>query len=190
MRIPQTLMVAGMLVIASIAGAQTVRARGADRSLAAAQEQLAARFRPLILHAVAPAATREDRVALVRFLRSEVLPYIVSEGEVVYPLVDSIAGSAGYATVGAVLDHDAIGRFVDELDAQAASANATGFVYPAYALAGVLDTYFAKDQLLVQPILENRLSASDMQALVARMQAQRVAHASARDAGAQAPTGN
>ena len=145
---------------------------GADSPFRA-QQHLVSRFAPLMRWAVAPNATRQDRFLFVRFLQGEVVPYLVTEGGVVYPVVDSLTGSTGYATTAAILDREAIGRLIDRLEEGVNTRDPAQFVAQAYALSGVLDTYFEKDRALIQSIIADRLDEREVRALAARMQAER-----------------
>lgn len=170
MRIQQSLIVASLLLVGSTVAAQTP-ARVGMPSLAVQQDRLASRFQPLVQRAVAPAATRADREALVKFLSAEVLPYLAHEGSIVYPLVDSLWGSQGYATVSATFAQGAITSTVNQMRALAGSNKATSFVGEANAAAGLLAAYFQQEESLIHPLLQTRLSRSAMMAVIAQVDA-------------------
>jgi len=170
MKIRHAVLATSILLPGSTLGAQTVRDPGTP-PLASEQHYLAGRFRLQLEHAVAPGATPAARAALVTFLRKEVLPYLGREGAAVYPVVDSIAGDNGYATIAASLDQADITRRVDRLAAQENAKSPTRFVGEAYALAGLLDSYFEREQYLIQPILRSDLSRKEIAALRAQVHA-------------------
>ena len=146
--------------------AQTV-ATPAAVSPFAAQRQLRARFHRLWLRAANShsgwerglwlrgpllAADYAHRAALVRFLRTELVPYLKSERTVVYPVADVVLG-AHDLTAAAISNSHVIEGFVERLDVAAGSADARGFQDNSEALSDALDTYFATDHRLIERIL-------------------------------------
>jgi hypothetical protein len=170
MRTQPTLIAAILLV-----GAATLRAQApvaaAAPSLVSTQRYLAGRFRLQLEHAVAKGAARPARQALVTFMRKEVLPYLAQEGAAVYPVVDSVVGTNGYATIAASFDQAAITRRVDRLQASIGAKDPAQFVGEAYALAALLDAYFEREQHLVQPMLRSDLSRKEIASLIAHVNA-------------------
>jgi len=159
-----------LAVFAMLVGGTAVAAPAQTPSLTANQQRLADRFQPLAQRAIAPAATRADREALVAFMRGEVLPYMAREGAVVYPLVDSIVGSDGYATLTAMFDQDAITQTVRDMETQVDARDAARFRASTHSLASLLDTYFRREALLVEPLLAGKLSETDVASRVSEPQ--------------------
>jgi hypothetical protein len=98
------------------------------------------------------AADHAHRGALVRFLRTELVPYLASERTVVYPVADIVLGGAHDLTSAAITDSHIVEGFVERLEA-AAPTDARGFDDEASALSVVLDRYFAVDHQLIQQVL-------------------------------------
>ena len=146
---------------------------GAVSELRSEHERLRESFRRLLQAAFAPAATRTDRAGLVLFLRAEILPHARSEELVLYPAVDSLLGTRGYATATMILDHRAVARLVDELGALVGSPNPEAFTRRACALDGLVSSHFAKEEEFILPILRDRMSETELGALFARMSAER-----------------
>ena len=157
-----------LLALAAVTGADTMREASIE-GFASEHAMLASAFDAALQKAVASAATRNDRAGLVLFLRVELLPHAAAEERVLYPAVDSVLGTRGYATATMVLDHKAILRLTDELAALAAGANADAFNRKALALGAVLQNHFAKEEEFILPILRERLKDRDLRALFARM---------------------
>ena len=120
--------------------------------------------------AVAPQATRTDRASLVLFLRADLLPHASAEEAVLYRATDSVLGTRGYATATMVLDHQAIARLADELAALAPAPDPEAFRRRACALDALVQSHFAKEEEFLLPILRQKMSDADLQALFARLQ--------------------
>jgi hypothetical protein len=80
------------------------------------------------------------RAALVRFVRTELVPYLARERTDIRPVADRIHGSSD------------VERFAERLDRAARAADARDFQVTAYALSVVVDNYFAKDRPLIQKV--------------------------------------
>lgn len=130
---------------------------------------LLTQFGHLMQRAVDPAASHADRAGFVLFLRALVLPHARVEEEVLYPALDSVLGTHGYATATLVLDHKAIARLVDDLGALAGSPNPEAYRRKAYALDAVLESHFAKEEQFVLPLLAQRMDPEALRALFQRM---------------------
>lgn len=127
-------------------------------------------FGYLMSRAIDPAATHRDRAHLVLYLRAEILSHARAEEKVLYPALDSILGTKGYATATMVLDHRAIARLVDDLSALASSPYTEAYRRRAYALDAVLESHFAKEEQFILPLLRQRMAENDVRALFARME--------------------
>ncbi len=167
-------------VLCGVAAPQPMAARPApvtrsDTIPAATSEFLAGHstlignFAQLMQKAVSPATTHTDRAHLVLYLRAEVLPHARAEEQVLYPALDSILGTKGYATATMVLDHKAIARLVDDLSALASSPHPEAYRRKVYALDALLETHFAKEEQFILPILRQKMNETDLRALFARM---------------------
>lgn len=140
----------------------------------AEHETLLNGFDAALGRAVAPAATDADRAAFVRYLRSSILSHALIEERVLYPALDSVLGTHGYATATLVLDHRAIARLTIEL-AGIAPADSSAFSRKALAIAALLENHFSQEEDFVLPNLARKLKDRDLRALLARMDAERVA---------------
>jgi len=181
MRIHRSFFVAGVLALSAVVdtsaptlAAQTVSTRGAVSPFAA-QQQLRVRFHRLRISAArshtgwegglwlrGPILTADygHRAALVRFLRTELIPYLASERTVVYPVADIVLGPEESLTSVAIADSHIIEGFVERLEAAARSPHARGFQNEAAALSVVLERYFATDHRVIELVLAGR-SAGD-----------------------------
>ncbi len=128
-------------------------------------------FGYLMSGAVGPVSTHRDRAHLVLYLRAGILSHARAEEKVLYPALDSILGTKGYATATMVLDHRAIARLVDDLSALASSPYPEAYRRKAYALGAVLESHFAKEEEFILPLLRQRMAENDLRALFARMEA-------------------
>ena len=99
------------------------------------------------------AADYSHRAALVRFLRTELVPYVASERTDLYPIANRILGDSHELTSAAISDSRVIEGFVGRLDAAARSADARSFQNNAYALSIVVENYVAKDHRVIQQLL-------------------------------------
>lgn len=135
------------------------------------QATLITGFGQLMQKAVDPAATHTARAHLVLYLRAVILPHARAEEEVLYPVVDSVLGTKGYATATMVLDHRAVERLVDDLSALASSPYPEAYRRKLYALDAVLETHFAKEEAFILPILRRKMTESELHILIGRMAA-------------------
>jgi len=138
-------------------------------SLVATHDDLAVRFRRLASAAINAHSTATERAALGRFVRAEILSRLTVEASVLYPAFDSIIGG-GYAVPATLFDLDGIWFLVKEIERTASASDRIEFVSRAYALSTALETYFTKTQLLVLPVLEQRLNAAGLNAVVTRLE--------------------
>lgn len=157
-----------LLVLAAVASVDTMPEASIE-GFVTEHSSLAASFEAALQKALAPRATRSDRANLVLFLRADLLPHAAAEERVLYPAVDSLLRTRGYATATMVLDHRAVERLANELAALAPGANAEAFKRKALALGAVLENHFAKEEEFILPILRERLKDRDLRALFARM---------------------
>lgn len=140
----------------------------------AEHETLLGGFDAALARAVAPAATRAERQQLVEFLRTALIPHAQVEERVLYPALDSVLGTHGYATATMVLDHRAIARLTVEL-AALAPGDPEAFQRKALAVAALVENHFAKEEDFVLPNLARKMSDRDLRALLARMAKERIA---------------
>lgn len=131
-------------------------------------------FGHLMSRAADPASTHRDRAHLVLYLRAEILPHARAEEKVLYPALDSILGTKGYATATMVLDHKAIARLVDDLSALASSPNPEAYRRKLYGLGAVLEAHFAKEEQFILPILRDKMTEEQLRALFQRLEVLRV----------------
>lgn len=129
-------------------------------------------FDAVLRGAVAPAAARAQREQLVAFLRTALIPHAQREERVLYPALENVLGTRGYATATMVLDHRAIARLTVEL---AALADPEAFQRKALAVAALVENHFANEEDFVLPNLARKMGDRELRALLARMDAQRIA---------------
>jgi hypothetical protein len=173
-------LVPGLVVWSAVAGGaplaaqnalnvETVRsARVTFAPVFDAHEQLATRFRTLWSAATGPRSSVHDRVSFLAFLHRELITQLDREGLVLYPKFDSLT-TGSYATTAALFDRAVIGRLIHELGDSVAYRDSTVFKARSYALAVALEGYFTKTEFLVLPVVHDRLSASDVEELLARL---------------------
>lgn len=132
-------------------------------------------FSDMMRRAVAPAASRADRELLVRYLRSAVLPHAQNEELVLYPALDSVLGTRGYATATMVLDHRTIARLTIELSGLA-EGEPQVFRDKALIVQALVESHFAKEEDFVLPNLARKMGDRELRALLARMESENVSH--------------
>jgi len=131
-------------------------------------------FHAVLARATTPAATPADQQGLVDLLRTTLIPHAQVEERVLYPALDSVLGTRGFATATLILDHRAIARLTVELAALAPS-DPQGFQRKALALAALVEHHFAQEEAFVLPNLARKMTDGELSALVARMNAARFA---------------
>lgn len=138
-------------------------------SLVSAHDRLAAEFRRLAEAAIGPTATAEQRQAITRFLRTQIEPRLRKESWSLFPTFDSLVGG-GYAVPANLFDLDGVSFLVKEIERTAASGERVAFETRLYALSVALESYFTKVQLLVLPVLKDRLGESALAAVVGELE--------------------
>lgn len=136
----------------------------------AVHENLRASFDVLLRRATGSTATRVERLALVAFLRNTLIPHAQNEELVLYPALDSVLGTRGYATATMVLDHRAIANRTIEL-VSLLDQDPTVFQRKAVAVAALIDQHFANEEEFVLPNLARRMTDRALHALLQRMDA-------------------
>lgn len=137
-------------------------------------EALLTQFDAALERAVAPAATRAEREGFVAFLRTALIPHAQVEERVLYPALDSVLGTRGYATATMVLDHRAIARRTVEL-AVLTAADPQAFERKAWAVAALVEHHFANEEDFVLPNLARKMGDRELRVLLTRMDAERIA---------------
>lgn len=102
--------------------------------------------------------TRRDD--LVRFLRTDLIPYLASERSVVYPVAGLVLGPEDDLTTAAIADSHIIEGSVERLGAAARSPHVGGFQNEASSLSVVLDRYFATDHQVIERVLASSSAAA------------------------------
>ncbi len=136
----------------------------------AVHENLRASFDVLLHRATGSTATRVERLALVAFLRNTLIPHAQNEELVLYPALDSVLGTRGYATATMVLDHRAIANRTIEL-VSLLDKDPAVFQQKAVAVAALIDQHFANEEAFVLPNLARRMTDRALRALLQRMDA-------------------
>jgi hypothetical protein len=131
--------------------------------------KLRANFELFLRRATATSATRTERLALVTFLRNTLIPHAQTEELVLYPALDSVLGTRGYATATMVLDHRAIANRTLEL-VSLLDQDPTGFQQKAVAVAALVEHHFAIEEDFVLPNLARVMSDRALRALLQRME--------------------
>jgi hemerythrin superfamily protein len=136
-------------------------------------KDLRANFNLALNRAVAPAATRADRDGLINFLRSRLIPHAQVEERVVYPALETVLETRGFATTALVLDHRAIAQLTLEL-ATLSSTDSAAFQRKALAISGVVERHFDTEEDFVFPNLARRMDAGSLRALLAQLETERI----------------
>lgn len=108
---------------------------------------------------------------LLSFLRDQLLPHARAEEEVLYPAIDGLFGAPVTATM--VLDHigiaeridrlgTAVDRALDDWDDAGAVAEVSRQLV---AISAIVALHFRKEEEVLLPILDDRLSIEEGQAL-------------------------
>jgi hypothetical protein len=132
-------------------------------AVAATHDELAAKFRRLAGAAIEVTASTAARLSLATFVRKNIMPRLDTESMVLFPAFDSIIGG-GYAVPANLFELDGIAFLVQEVERTAAYG--AEFGARVYALSHALEGYFTKTELLVLPVLKDRLSAGQLQAVI------------------------
>jgi iron-sulfur cluster repair protein YtfE (RIC family) len=135
--------------------------------------ELRASFDFLLRRATAASATRTERLALVAFLRNTLIPHAQNEELVLYPALDSVLGTRGYATATMVLDHRAIASRTLEL-VSLLDQDPAGFQQKAVAVGALVEHHFANEEEFVLPNLARKMNDGALRQLLRRMNAHRV----------------
>lgn len=170
-----SLMLLGCLTLAPKAAALRVSRDTIPHELAPLGNEhrsLRASFDAVWHRGAAPAATRADRLALVTFLRSTLIPYAQSEELVLYPVIDSVLGTRGQASA-LVRDNRAIATRTLEL-AALVDTDVPAFQREAANLAALVEQHFSNEEDFVLPDLARKMNGRALHALLARLAAQRV----------------
>jgi hypothetical protein len=155
------------LALSVVAGGDS-QSTGID-AYVAEHAALAAGLDAALETALAPGATRNDRAGLVLFLRVDLLPHAAAEEAILYPAVERVLGTRGYATATLVLDHRKVSRIADDLATLAAAGDVAGFGRAAVALGAFFAYHFDREEEFVLPTLADRLPTRELNALLARM---------------------
>jgi hypothetical protein len=83
-------------------------------------------------------------------------------------LLEEALGTQGYATITMVMDHHRVARLLDEMAGLTASDPAA-YARRAHRLDALVRAHFAQEEDFILPILSQRLSAGEFDAVVARM---------------------
>jgi hypothetical protein len=134
-----------------------VAARPSLTSLRATHDGLAAQFRRFTEAATGAAATSADRQALAQFVRTAIVPQLKLESDELFTPFDSLVGG-GYAVPATLFELDAISDLAKEIERTAVSDDRAVFATRSYALRVMLECYFTKVQVLVLPVLNERLA--------------------------------
>ena len=158
------------IALALLAGAGSARGQGAQfmpggavvvrpslAYVAANLDSLSIQYRQFAATAAGPFATLADRQAYARFVRSAIVPQLKVDIAGLYVTFDSLGGGA-FAVPAALFDLETIDLISKDVERSAGSDTRELFNARAYALNAVLQGYFAKTQLLVLPMVADRLT--------------------------------
>lgn len=118
------------------------------------------------------------------FLAYHLIPHAQAEEAALYPVVQQVLGSPE-ATRTMSRDHVEVGRYVEELDElreDLSARNTKSLQRVLYGLYALVKVHFAKEEEVYLPILDERLSPEQAQAMFEAMetaagQAKQAAHA-------------
>ena len=158
---------AAMLMLSLVAGGDS-QSTAIDAYIAE-HASLAANLEAALETALAPGATRNDRASLVLFLRADLLPHAAAEEAILYPAVERVLGTRGYATATLVMDHQKMTRLAADLARLTAAGDVDGFSRAAVVLGSFFAYHFDREEEFVLPTLAERLSDRELNALLARM---------------------
>lgn len=109
----------------------------------------------------------------VAFLQQELLPHAQGEERALYPQVEKLLEDAGIFVKSMIMEHAAIREYIGTLASQA-SLERHDFEQVVQAVAelrAILAMHLAKEEQLILPLLEARLSEAEQEALLAAMHA-------------------
>lgn len=129
----------------------------------------------------APRAEQVEKVhASHEFLTKQLIPHAVAEDKVLYVEVDRLIGSNGStdATDTMVRDHTEVGRLTERLgeladrlhQGELSTAEQQDLRQVLYALNGIVDLHFAKEEEVYLPLLDRELSAEEAQRMFEQME--------------------
>ncbi|HEV1998017.1 MAG TPA: hemerythrin domain-containing protein [Candidatus Dormibacteraeota bacterium] len=113
-------------------------------------------------------ALRSALEEILAFLRDGILPHAAAEEKALYPEIDGLLRAAGGATATMSMDHQEIGRLVEELataQARAGGVDREGARRLLYSLEAILRLHFSKETEVYLPLLQ-RLSGREAAALL------------------------
>ena len=188
----------GVLVWATADQPTTTAAMGsvpeaaADSGKGRVTEPLRAEHRELVPHiealatagdavGTAPRAEQVEKVhASYEFLTKQLIPHAVAEDKVLYVEVNRLIGSNGStdATDTMVRDHTEVGRLTERLgeladrlhDGELPPAEQQDLRQVLYALNGIVDLHFAKEEEVYLPLLDRELSAEEAAKMFEQME--------------------
>jgi hemerythrin-like domain-containing protein len=105
------------------------------------------------------------------FLKKELVPHAEGEERALYPRVRGLLGDAGLFVNSMTMEHTAIRKYVEALTLQA-SLDQHDFEQVLQAvleLRAVLKLHLAKEEQLMLPFLETRLSDEEQEAMLAEL---------------------
>lgn len=107
----------------------------------------------------------------VAFLREELMPHAQGEERALYPRVDRLLGDAGLFVRSMVMEHEAIRRYVEVLSVQARLErhDFEQVLGAVVELRALLAMHLFKEEQLMLPFLEARLSEAEQEALLAEI---------------------
>jgi iron-sulfur cluster repair protein YtfE (RIC family) len=123
-------------------------------------------------------AAREETAAIDVFLERHVIPHSEAEERVFYPAVDRVLG-ASVAADTMRRDHAEIAKLTNELNElrhgfslePLTDAQRHDLRRLLYAIHAILSLHFAKEEEIFAPLLEQRLSKADVDAVAREMEA-------------------
>ena len=99
--------------------------------------------------------TRRALEEILAFLRDGILPHAAAEEKALYPEIDGLLRAAGGATATMSMDHQEIGRLVEELataQARAGGVDREGARRLLYSLEAILSLHFSKETDVYLPL--------------------------------------
>ncbi len=107
----------------------------------------------------------------VGFLQEELLPHVLGEERALYPRVDKLLGDGGMVTRGMLMEHRAIHSQIDTLVKQASleKHDFEEVLQAVIELRAVLLLHLDKEEQILLPLIEERLSDEEQERLLKEM---------------------
>lgn len=116
------------------------------------------------LRAAAPAEQQSSMRFVVKFLNEHIRSHAEWEEQVLYPVVDRLANGGTHAFTATMRrEHVVVGRWIDELGAEAGKAapSAETFARRADYVLGLLAAHFECEEEVLLPLIDQGMTAAE-----------------------------